>query len=178
MITEVSQTLRDVIHRATPDLGSWVVLHSLSQSDDALPDAKAVIALIAIEEHPHLRNLPLVEAAGGALVRPPLALRLHYLITYYGPHDEAQTRLGRIIQAFHTTPIVRAPDLLPTLATMVDSIVIRMEAPTPDERNQIWACLGRPGRVCLYYEVEVAPVPVLDAEGASRVLKHQVRGVP
>lgn len=75
MIREVSEALRDVIHRATPDLGSWVVLHSLSQGDKtALPDTKGILALIAVAEHPHLRNRPLVDGLTG-LVRAPLSLR-------------------------------------------------------------------------------------------------------
>ena len=174
MIREVSEALRDLVHQATPDLGSWVVLHSLSQADKvALPDNKAILALIAVAEHPHLRNRPLVEGLAG-LVRAPLSLQLTYLVTYIGEHDESQTRLGRIVQAFHTTPILRAQDLAPPLAEEVESVVVRLLAPTADERNQVWASLGRPGRLSLFYEVDVAPVPVLEREGAGRVREHRI----
>jgi hypothetical protein len=174
VIREVSEALRDVVHQATPDLGSWVVLHSLSQADKTLlPDTKGILALIAVEEHAHLRNRPLVESIAG-LVRAPLSLKLHYLITYIGEHDEAQSRLGRIVQAFHTTPILRQADLKPTLADMVESVTIRLLAPTHDERNQIWGVLGRAGRLSLFYEVDVAPIPVLEREGAGRVREHRI----
>ncbi len=174
MIIEVSEALRDVVHQATPDLGSWVVLHSLSSADKtALPDLKGILALIAVEEHPHLRNQPLVDGNVG-LVRAPLALKLHYLATFVGEHDESQRRLGRIVQAFHTTPILRAPDLTPPLADVVDSIAIRLVSLTHDQRNQVWGALGRPGRVSLFYEVDVAPVPVLEREGAGRIVEHRV----
>lgn len=174
MILEVSDALRDVIHRATPDLGSWVVHHSLSQADKVpLPDAKGILALLAVEEHAHLRNRPLVEGVAG-LVRAPLSLKLHYLVTFTGEHDEAQSRLGRVVQAFHTTPIVRAPDLTPPLAGQVDSVVIRLVGPGNDERNQIWGALGRPGRLSVFYEVDVAPIPVLEREGAGRVREHRI----
>jgi hypothetical protein len=177
MIREVSEALRDVIHQATPDLGSWVILHSLSQADKvALPDSKGILALIAVEEHGHMRNRPLVEGVAG-LVRAPLSLKLHYLATYIGDHDESQSRLGRIVQAFHTTPILRPPDLTPPLADEVESIVIRLVGPTHDQRNQIWGALGRAGRVSVFYEVDVAPIPVLEREGAGRVYEHRIEYV-
>ena len=98
MISDVSDALVDVIHQATPDLAPWVIHHSLSQGDAVAPtDSKGILALLAVEEHEHLRNAPLVEGVAG-LVRPPLALRLHYLVTYWGVHDEAQQRLAKLEQ--------------------------------------------------------------------------------
>lgn len=174
MIREVSEALRDVVHRATPDLGSWVVLHSLSQGDKtALQDNKGVLALVAVAEHPHLRNRPLVDGLTG-LVRAPLSLQLSYVVTYVGDHDEAQTRLGRVVQAFHTTPVVRAPELAPPLSDEVESLAVRLLAPSADERNQVWGSLGRPGRLSLFYEVDVAPVPVLERDGRGRVREHRI----
>lgn len=177
MIAHVSSALVDVIHQATPDLGSWVVQHSLSQADGMpVPDTKGILALIAVEEHGHLRNRPLVEGNAG-LVRPPLALRLSYLVTYIGVHDEAQTRLARVVQAFHTTPVLRSPDLQPPLADEVDSVTIRLQDPTHDQRNQIWGALGRAGRLALFYQADVAPVPVLEREGAGRVREQRIEYV-
>jgi hypothetical protein len=177
VIAEVSDALIDVIHQATPDLGVWVVQHSLSQADSApVPDTKGVLALVSVEEHGHLRNRPLVEGIAG-LVRPPLALRLNYVITYVGVHDEAQRRLGRVVQAFHTTPVLRAPDLVPPLADQVDSVTVRLLDPSHDERNQIWGALGRAGRLALFYQADVAPIPVLEREGAGRVREQRIEYV-
>lgn len=97
-----------------------------------------------------------------------------YLVTYIGEHDEAQTRLGRIVQAFHTTPVVRPPDLAPPLSDDVESLGIRLLAPNADERNQVWGSLGRAGRLALFYEVDVAPVPVLERDGRGRVREHRI----
>lgn len=174
MIGDVSAALLDLIERATPDLDGWVVHHSLSQGETApVPENKAVLALIDVAEHPHLRNRPPIEGVSG-VVRAPLSLQLHYLITYIGTHDEAQVRLGRIVQAFHTTPILRPPDLDPALAAQVGRLAIRLMAPTADERNQIWSALGRPGRLALFYEVDVAPIPLLERDGAARVREHRI----
>ena len=44
MIRAVSEALVDVIHQNTPDLGDWVVLHSLNSADtgpDTGPDPVA-----------------------------------------------------------------------------------------------------------------------------------------
>lgn len=177
MITEVSGALVDVVHRATPDLGDWVRLHSLSQGDKLpVPENKGILALVAVGEHPHLRNRPLVEGVAG-LVRAPLALRLDYLVTYWGPHEEAQARLARVVQAFHTTPVLRAPELVPPLSDDVGTVTVRLADPSPDERNQVWGTLGRAGRLALYYQVDVAPVPVLEREGAGRVREQRIEYV-
>jgi len=173
MILEVTNALVDVIHQATPDLGTWVVLHSLSQGDQALPDKKGILALIAAEEHDYMRNRPLVEGNTG-LVRAPLSLKLHYVATYVGDHDEAQLRLGRIVQAFHTTPILRSRDLQPPLADEVDSIAVRLVGLSHEQRNMVWGALGRAGRVSLFYEVDVAPIPLLEREGYGRVSQHRI----
>jgi hypothetical protein len=173
MIREVSQTLVDVIHQATPDLGSWVVLSSLSGADADPPTQRLAVALHAVEEHPHLRNRPLVSSPEG-YVRAPLALRLHYLVIYVGPADEAQTRLARVVQAFHSTPIIGRPRMPIELAERVETITVRLTTTTADERNQIWGALGRPARLALFYEVDVAPVEVADRDGAGRVTEHRL----
>lgn len=176
MIREVSEALVDLIHDATPDIGDWVEIGSLTQGDTAPGATKAALTLIAIEPHPHMLNRPLVDGVAG-LVRAPLHLKLRYLITFMGSHDEAQTRLGRIVQAFHTTPILAGADLQPPLAESVDSIAIRLLTPNADERNQIWGLLGRAGRVALFYEVDVAPIPVIERQGAGRIQSHEIRYV-
>jgi uncharacterized protein DUF4255 len=173
MIRAVTETLVDVIHQSTPDLGDWVAIHSLNSTDGVVDATKAALALLAVAPHPHLVNRPLVERAAG-LVRAPLALRLQYLITVFGDHDEAQTKIERILQVFHTTPIIARPMLQPPLSAAVESVTVRLMSPSAEERNQIWSTLGRPGRLALYYEVDVAPVEVIEREGAGRVRTHRV----
>jgi len=176
MILEVSEALVDVIHAATPAMGDWIELHSLTTVGTGPTNTNGQLALIAVEPHPHMVNRPLVEGANG-LVRAPLHLRLTYVVTYLGAHAEAQIRIDRIAQAFHTTPIVRGADLQPPLSDAVESLTIRMLSPTSDERNQIWGTLGRPGPLALFYEVDVAPVPVLERQGAGRIQSHEIRYV-
>ncbi len=173
MILEVSEALIDVIHNATPDMGDWIELHKITPGGTAPSDTKAQLALIAVAPHPHMINRPLVEGIAG-LVRAPMHLQLTYVVTYLGAHDEAQIRLDRVVQAFHTTPIVTRADLQPPLSEAVESITIRMLSPNADERNQIWGALGRPGPLSLFYEVDVAPVPIIEREGAGRIREHRI----
>ena len=176
MIREVSETLVDVIHAATPDIGAWAVLSSLSAADQDPVKDRLAVALYAIEEHPHLRNRPLVNTPAG-YVRPPLALRLHYLMTHNGSHDEAQSRLDRVVAIFHTTPILDHSLLTPALAEEVETLTVRLRTTTADERNQIWGALGRSARLGLFYEVDVAPVDLLTGDGAGTISTHRIEYV-
>jgi hypothetical protein len=168
VIRAVSETLVDVVHQATPDLGTWAVLSSLSAADVDPAANRLAVALYAIEEHPHMRNRPLVSSPAG-YVRPPLALRLHYLMAYTGAHDEAQTRLARVVAVFHTSPVIHQPQLPPALAAQVQTVTVRLVSLTADERNQIWGALGRSARLALFYEVDVAPVDLITHEGAGEI---------
>lgn len=176
MIREVSETLLAVIENATPDLGSWVELSSLSAADKDPTARRLALALYAVEEHPHMRNRPLVGSPAG-YVRPPLALRLSYLITYAGDHDEAQSRLDRVVAVFHTTPIIGQAQMSPALAAEVHTLTVRLVTTTPDERNQVWGALGRSARLALFYTVDVAPVDLITHEGAGTVTAHRIEYV-
>lgn len=176
MIRAVTDSLIDFIHAQTADLGSWVVISSLSQADPDPTKDRLAVSLYAVEEHPHLLNRPLVASPAG-YVRPALALRLRYLMSYAGSHDEAQLRLARVIQVFHTTPILGESQLRPDLAAEVNRITIRLVSTTPDERSQIWGALGRSARLGLFYEVDVAPVEPIQQEGRKEILEHQIQYV-
>lgn len=176
MIREVSETLVAVIENATPDLDPWVSLSSLSAADPDPATRRLAVALYAVEEHPHLRNRPLVHSPAG-YVRPPLALRLQYLMSYVGDHDESQSRLDRVVAAFHTTPVIGRAQMSPALAAEVESLTVHLVTTTPEERNQVWGALGRSARLALFYTVDVAPVDVLTHEGAGSVAAHRVEYV-
>ena len=173
MIRAVTESLVDFVHNQTPDLGSWVIISSLSNADSDPTKDRLAVAMFAVEEHPHLRNRPLVSTPAG-YVRPALSLRLHYLMTYVGPHDEAQTRLARVVQVFHTTPILQSSDLRSDLVGLVDRVTVRLRSTDADERNQIWGALGRAARLALFYEVDVAPVEALEREGRGQILEHRI----
>ena len=176
MIDTVTEALVDHLTRATADLGDWVLVSALHAEATPAPAKDHLhVCLYGVEEHGHLRNLPLEESQAGGLVRPPLFLRLAYVITYISDTpSEVQLRLARVIEVFHTTPILHAAELDLELADRVRTITIRLRSPSLDERNQLWTALGRPLLLSLYYEVDVAPVPVTEREGAGRIDTLQI----
>lgn len=175
MIDEVTRTIIDYLTAATLDLGAtWVQPTSL-EADENLTVDKLHVCLYAIEEPGHLRNQPMVATDDGRYERPPVALRLQYVMAYHGgSHLDVQTNLSRVIQVFHTTPVLGLGALRPALLEHTEQITIRLRNPSPDERNQIWTAFSRPMKLCLYYEVDVALVPLLEHDGAGRVTEHRV----
>lgn len=174
MIDEVTRTIVSFLVSATADLGNtWVEVSSF-ESDGTLTANKLHVCLYAVEEHGHLRNQPLVTTDGG-YQRPPVALRLRYVMAYHGgTHLDAQNRLARVVQVFHTTPVLGPETLRPALLEHTEQITVRLGSPSPDERNQIWTGFARPMKLALYYEVDVAFVPLLEHEGAGRVTEHRI----
>jgi hypothetical protein len=174
MIDEVTRTVVDHLIAATADRGStWVEITSL-EANGTLTADKLHVCLYAIEEAGHLRNQPLVATDGG-YQRPPIALRLQYVMTYQGgTHLDAQQHLNRVIQVFHSTPILSRSALRPALLDRTEQLTVRLRTPTADERNQIWTAFNRPAKLSLYYEVDVALVPLLAHEGAGRIEAHRI----
>jgi hypothetical protein len=175
VIDLVTKALVHQLATATADLGDWVKVAAIDAEATAPTKDTLHVVLYGIDEHDHLRNLPLEPSPAG-LVRPPLYLRLSYLLAYFGDrHEEVQRRLARVVEVFHTTPILRAPQLDAQLAARVHSITVRLRSPSLDERNQLWTAMSRPMRLGLYYEVDVAPVPSAQRDGHGRVSTLDVR---
>jgi Pvc16 N-terminal domain len=175
VIDAVTTAVVDYLAKSTQDLGDWIEVSAIDSEAGVPTKDKLHVVLYGIDEHGYLRNLPLEQSDAG-LVRPPLFLRLSYLLAYFGDnHDEVQRRLGRVVEVFHTTPILHAPDLSPALAERVQSLTVRLRSPSLDERNQLWTALSRAMRLALYYEVDVAPVPVTERDGHGHIETLDVR---
>jgi hypothetical protein len=104
-----------------------------------------------------------------------MALRLHYLLTYVDTnHLECQERLAKVAEIFHDTPVLGPERLRPALAAKVGRITVRMRNPGAEERSQVWTSLGRPMRLALYYDVDIAPIESQLPEGAKEVLRREI----
>jgi hypothetical protein len=175
VIPDVTKALIDLIETRTAGEGDWVVATSLHGGGPEPTANKLHVCLYAIDEHAHLRNQPPVSTPTG-FRRPPLMLRLQYLMAYYATnHIETQTRLARVVQVFYETPLIGSEILRPALASRVGRVSVRLRNPGSEERNQIWTALGRPMRLALYYDVDVAPIDAVDAEGWGRVDQRELR---
>jgi hypothetical protein len=176
VIREVTEALIDLIAAKTPESPGWVMATSLHGGAGSDPTAdKLHICLYAVEEHGHLRNLPPVLTPDGYR-RPPLVLRLHYLMAYLSnDHLETQARLAKVAEIFYDTPVLGPERLRPALAAKVGSITVRMRNPGAEERSQVWTGLGRPMRLALYYDVDVAPIDSQDVEGAKTIEQRTIK---
>lgn len=174
MIDQVTDALVDHLAARTADVGSnWIDVTSL-ESGTALTANHLHVCLYAIAEHDHLRNAPHVLTANG-WQRPPLGLRLHYVVTYAGNnHLEVQARLARVLQVFHTTPVLGPAELPPEVASVVERVTVRLRSPSHEERNHLWTAFSRPMKLSLYYDVDVALIPLAQAQGAGTVLDHRI----
>ena len=177
MIREVSETLISVIETETPDLNDWVVARDLREGETPA-SGKLHVCLYAVEEHGHMRNQP-TQFDGDRYHRAPIFMRLYYVMAHFSnaptnSHLDTQARLDRVVQVFHTTPII-GPELLdPALVGRVKQLAVRLWAPTSEERNQIWTAFSRPIRLALYYLVDAVPVDLIQREGAGRIDEHRI----
>ena len=157
MIDAVTRALVAHIHDRTPELGEWVVVHSLSADEPGPAEGRLVACLVAVQELDHVVNAPVGEAVSGRRRSRPLRLRLDYLFTYLGPHAEAMSRLARLLDVLQDAPVLGPAELSPELAGTVERLTLRLRNTTAEERHHVWATLGRPGRLGVFYSVDVLP---------------------
>lgn len=165
MLAEVTAALVALVESRTP-YGAWVQACSLSAADPDPPADRLLVSLLAVETLGRERqSAPLRDGTG---TRPRVAadpVRLHYLLTYTGPsYDETLRRTEAVRRVLAETPVLDGAMLPP----QVLRAVVHAEEPGPEVRRQIWAGLGRPARLALYYAVDAlpgddegSPVPVL-----------------
>jgi hypothetical protein len=99
------------------------------------------------------------------MLRRPLPLRLHYLITPQVDHatrDQAaeleQLILGKILQLFHDESCISGARLVNTLSGQPLEFFVRLEPLSLEQITRVWDALERPYRLCVSYEVSIVPV--------------------
>jgi hypothetical protein len=172
MLLGVSKTLKQYLTSAIPNTGDWVEIGLFQAGTPAtLPgDGHLALFLYAVEENAHLRNRPLELGSDGIYRRPPMALTLHYLVTYMTRNaSDLQDWLSRVLQAFHTKPRLGAGELDSSIAGEVEELAVRLQAVSPDEVQKLWTALSIGMRLSLYYSVDVALIPSLEQQGRGQV---------
>jgi hypothetical protein len=118
------------------------------------------------------------ERIGPNLVRrPPLPLRLHYLITpitrvqsQTGPETE-QVILGKILQTFNDHPTLRGTDLQGDFTGTEIALNARLETLTLEEITRVWDALEGSYQLSVSYEVSVVNIEsAMEPERVSPVL--------
>jgi hypothetical protein len=104
-------------------------------------------------------NAPPERLGSGQFRRPPLPLRLHYLITPItrnatasGPETE-QTILGNVMQAFYDHPLISGVDLQDDFIGTTLELALSL-----DEMSRIWDALEGSYQLSVSYEVSLVMI--------------------
>jgi hypothetical protein len=94
--------------------------------------------------------------------RPPLCLSLRYLITPLTEKvEDDQMLLGKILQLFHETPILRGNNLQGPLTETGEELKVMLDTLSFEELSKIWGMLEAPYRLSVGYTVY--PVKIEDS---------------
>ncbi len=94
--------------------------------------------------------------------KPPLYLNLRYLLTPLTQNaEDDQIVLGKILQLFHETPILRGSSLQGSLKETVEDLKVIPDVFTVDELSKVWGMLLTPYRLSVGYSVY--PVKIEDS---------------
>jgi hypothetical protein len=122
----------------------------LSPKDAQTESNQISVFLYNVNELPSMRNQPQTTQ------NPPtlLYLNLNYLVTPLTQNAENdQIVLGKIMQLFSETPILRGSDLKGSLQGSGDELKITKDALEIDDLNKLWTMLQTPYKLCASYSV-------------------------
>ena len=136
------------------------------------------VTLYEILEDGPSRNRPRPQRQAGTAVvstKPPMALRLHYLLTPWGGDSITEQQiLGRAMQALYDDAILAGTDLLRGLQGSADTLKITLIPLTLEDRARVWYAIQKPYRLSVNYEVRVvnldATIELRDEVVQSRTL--------
>lgn len=106
---------------------------------------------------------------------PPLPVRLHYLITPVtneraGNPETEQLILGKVLQLFHSHPVLRGTDLQAEFSGTDVELNIRLEPMPLEEITRVWEALEGSYQLSVSYEVSVVNImPEQEPERVSPV---------
>ena len=136
-----------------------------------------------------------MNAQGGRISNPPLALNLHYLVTAYGSTQfDPEILLAWAMQVFHDTPVVPRQTIqgalttllgqagpeaqligASTLANQIEHIRITPEALTTEEIYRLWSAFQTHYRPTTSYQISV--VVIQDTQSFTSNLPVQKRSL-
>ena len=96
--------------------------------------------------------------------QPPLPLRLHYLVTpitnraHDGDPETEQYLMGKILQLFHSHPMLSGADLKEELAGTTGELRVRLETLTLEELSRVWDAVEGSYQLSVSYEVSLVNV--------------------
>ena len=125
--------------------------------------------LYLIERDEQVLNQPPRRVSPNRILRRPLPLRLHYLVTPLVDHttrehaaDLEQLILGKILQVFHDATSLSGARLINTLAGQPLEFFVRLEPLSLEQMTRIWDAIEHSYQLSVSYEVSVVPIDSAD----------------
>lgn len=144
-----------------------------SPQDVQAKSAQISVFLYNIAELTSMRNQP--QPQNPQESRTLLYLSLRYLITPLTKNaEEDQIILGKIMQIFAETPVLRGSSLQGSLTEAGDDLRIMLDELSVDELNKLWTMLSSPYRLCVSYTVLPVKIGFSKTE-KSRVVARSVQ---
>ncbi len=176
VLSAVSKALRNILWdavRQDPALVGIVPSQSaivfLNPTETARDSANRLsIWLYQVTENEFAKNQPSVRGNGHGLVKPPLVLNLHFLMTPFGDTAEASLLLlGEVMQVLYDNAIVVLRD---ANDSVFEELRITMSRLTLEELTRVWEALIEPYRLSVCYEVRVMHIDSHRVTDPARVV--------
>jgi hypothetical protein len=159
VVSDVSTALVDALGA---ELGTLVPPARAELNDLAGPVPGGLVLTVTlyeiVEDGPS-RNRPDTRRANGQSVtigKPPMALRLRYLMTPFGADPASVQRMvGKAMQVLYDDSILDGLQLRGGLAGSADTLKVTLAPMTLEERTRVWWAIQKPYRLSLNYEVRV-----------------------
>ena len=180
VLADVSETLETVLTDALSTLAPGPPVAEVNDLI-TLPPAnppRVTLFLFEVTEDPTQRNRPPVRAVAPPNLtseKPPMALRLRYLITPWGGDVFTDQRmLGRVLEVLYDDAILNGPQLRGGLAGTSQALKVTLAQLTLEERTRIWHAIQHQFRLSVIYELRVVNLDSLEQRTQVPV---QVRAV-
>jgi hypothetical protein len=179
IIRDISQEMRRRIYTAldeTPDndFGLPAIEQAIAfdPPGERIRENNTVLSLFLyhLEFDPYNRNQPKLRIPPDGLLRPPIPLHLHYLVT---PLIEAESdnllMMGRILQHFYFQPTVSSIDGIPigdSFGGGVSELRITFESLPVSNLYTLWSMIESPYRLSLSFSV--MPIAIDSDRGVAQ----------
>lgn len=126
------------------------IISHLPHKHRLLQCPKVSVLLYNVTEYSSMRNQPQTPSKPQTL----LYLKLNYLIVPLTLNAEInQTILGKIMQIFAETPVLRGTDLQGSLREDGEDLRIALDSLSMDDLSKLWTMLSMPYHFCVSYNV-------------------------
>lgn len=177
IIADVGITLRKLLETTLLGLVTPAnILLSSPAEMEVTANRQLCIFLYQIMENLYLRNNPDQRPLDPRHL-PPFPVDLHYLFIPYAQEREDEHRIiGRVIQTFHDTAVLKGSILQgTTLAGSDEELRMVYHTVSIDEASKIWTTFpGKPYRLAVGYMVTPVNVYSERLEGGGRVIRKDL----